>query len=167
MNLAVRPVQRIKHIVDESATVGAAVTFPINLIQANDAPVLANTRDVITGSKVNGIFLNIQIQSNQGGGGAIPNIYLAVYKNPGGLVTTTLNPNSLGDDVNKKLVIHQEMMMFRSNNNDSQPVTLFKGVIVIPKGMRRFGAADVLVAALHSNAVNFKYCAQCIYKEFR
>ncbi len=164
--MSIRPVQRIKHIVDSSATVGAAVVVQDVLVNAVDAPIIANIRDVITGSKVNGIFLNVQVQSNQLQTAAIHNIYMAVYKNPGGLITTPINPNSTGDDVNKKLVIHQEMSIVE-NAKDGNPRTLFKGVVVVPKGMRRFGANDQLIVSLRSNASDFKYCLQCIYKEFR
>ncbi len=166
MNMAIRPVQRIKHIVDDSATISAGTGIPIILVRAVDAPVIANTPDVITGSKVNGIFLNVQVESNQDLQAAIPNIYIAVYKNPGGLVTTHIDPRSTGDDVNKKLIIHQEMSFFEPSIGGN-PKTIFKGVIVIPKGMRRFGAADELIMTIASTAINFKYCLQCIYKEFR
>ncbi len=166
MNMAIRPVSRIKHIVDSSATVADQVTLPITLIDAVDSPIIANTDEVETGAKVNGIFLNVQVQANATVVGAIPNVYMAVYRNPGQLITTSLNPVSLGDDVNKKQVIHQEMIMFE-NVKGGNTKTLFKGVIVIPKGYRRFGAKDRLILVLRSNAVDFIECVQCIYKEFR
>ncbi len=163
---SLRPIHRIKHIIDSNELLAAAGTGKVILIKGVDAPVLANTNEVETGSKVNGIFLNVQTTGNEADAGQIPNIYMAVYKNPSNLITATLNPTSLGDDPNKKLVIHQEMMM-NENSATGTPRTLFKGVIVIPKGMTRFGISDELVLVYRSPAQNATICIQCIYKEFR
>ncbi len=160
------PIHRIKHIVDSNQTLTAAGTGKVVLIKGVDAPVLANTNEVETGSKVNGIFLNVQMAGSEFDAGQIPNAYMAVYKNPSNLISASLNPESLGDDPNKKLVIHQEMMM-NENSATGTPRTLFKGVIVIPKGMTRFGISDELVLVFRSPAQNLVICTQCIYKEFR
>ncbi len=159
-------VHRIKHITDTNATVSAATTLPTVLILGRDAPVLAATREVESGAKVHGIFLNVQIQGNQITSGAIPNIYMAVYKSKGGNIPD-INPASTGANADKSNIIHQEMGMFQSDSVDGNPKTLFKGVIVIPKGLQRFGIDDELVITVRSTAVNFKVCIQCIYKEFR
>ncbi len=163
---SLRPIHRIKHIIDSSQTLTAAGTGKVVLIVGVDAPVLANENEVETGSKVNGIFLNVQCAGNEADVGQIPNAYMAVYKNPSNLIPASLNPESLGDDPNKKLVIHQEMIM-NENSANGVPRTLFKGVIVIPKGMRRFGINDELVLVFRSPAQNLVICTQCIYKEFR
>jgi len=163
---ALRPIHRIKHIVDTSQTLATGVTGKVILIKGTDAPVLANTSEVETGSKVNGIFLNVQMAGDEFSANAIPQCYMAVYKNPSNLITTTLDPRNLGDDPNKKLVIHQEMIM-NQNAVDGVPRTLFKGVIVIPKGMRRFGINDELVLVFRTTAIQIVICIQSIYKEFR
>ncbi len=90
---------------------------------------------------------------------------MIIMKNPGNnLVTPT--PNAVGGNDNKKFVIHQEMVMLEKNTT-GLPRTLFKGVISIPRGYRRFGQDDILVIALLSPGVNVDFCIQCIYKEFR
>ncbi len=165
MNMAIRPVHRIKHIVDNSATLAAATNLLVDLVKTVDAPVLGNTTEVETGSKVNGIYLNVQVASNETDAGAIPNIYMAVLKNPMGDFTS-INPSTLGDDDRKKYIIHQEMIMV-NNLAGGNPRTLFSGVIAIPRGYRRNGPNDKLQIALFSTAVNFIFCIQCIYKEFR
>ncbi len=159
-------VHRLKHIVDNNSTVSAGVTLPTVLILGRDAPVIAATREVETGSKVHGIFLNVQIQGNQISSGGIPNIYMAVYKSKGGNIPT-IDPTATGSNPDKSNIIHQEMGMFQSDSVDGNPKTLFKGVIVIPKGLQRFGLDDELVMTLRSTAINYKNCSQCIYKEFR
>ncbi len=164
--MAMRPINRIKHIIDTSATLAAATNLPIDLIHAVDAPVITVTDEVITGSTVNGIFLNVQVASDEVADvGAIPNVYMAVFKNPGAQIS--LSPQNLGDDINKRFVIHQEMVMIENTGRGGNVKTLFKGVIVIPKGFRRFAPTDKLQVTIRSNAINIVFCVQCIYKEFR
>ncbi len=162
---SLHPVNRIKHVMDTAATVTAAVVTPVDLIKAVDAPVIANIADVVTGSKVNAIYLRIEVASNETDAGAIPNVYLAVYKSPDGLAGN-IDPSNVGGNDKKRFVIHQEMVML-NNLAGGNPRTLFNGVIVIPKGYRRFAPGDLLRCTLKSSAVNFAFCLQCHYKEFR
>ncbi len=161
-----RPIQRIKHVVDASATIAAAAVITFVVIRAKDAPVLGNTDEVVTGSTVNGVYLKIEVASNQvTEAGAIPNVYLIVYKNPGNNLTMPA-PNLVGANDNKRFVIHQEMIMIE-NQVSGNPRILFNGVINIPKGYRRFGPADRLSFDVLSPAVDFSCCMQAHYKEFR
>ncbi len=164
--MALRPVHRIKHVVDSSATLAAATQLEVNLITSVDAPVLANTTECETGSKVNGIYLKIIVASNEATvAGAIPNVYLAIWKDLGG-VQTAPNPQTVGDDVNKRQVIHQEMTMVQ-NQISSNASVLFNGVIKIPKGFIRNGPGDKLVAVIKCPQIAITFCVQCHYKEFR
>ncbi len=165
MSMALRPVHRIKHVVDTSATLAGGTALPISLINSVDAPVLGNTAEVETGSKVNGIYLKVEVGSNETDAGAIPNVYLIVFKNPGGNLTLPV-PNAVGGNDNKRYVIHQEMVML-NNVAAGNPRILFNGVIVIPKGFRRFGPGDALQINILSPALNITLCVQCHYKEFR
>ncbi len=161
---AIRPVHRIKHVVDKQGATAAGTVNTTNLIQSVDAPTIAGTAQVETGSTVNGIFLSVDIV-NTGVTGVLANAYLSVAKNPGGNLTIP-NPNLVGADDNKKYVIHQEMVMLQMVDN-SNPRTLFKGVIVIPKGYRRFAINDLLILQIFSPGVELNFCLQCHYKEFR
>ncbi len=165
MNMSIRPVQRIKHIIDQNGTLTAGTNLPIPLVAATDTPVLANTTEVITGAKVNGIYIHLEVASNETDAGAVPNVYMYVWKNPGGNLTINASP-FLGADDNKRFVIHQEMVML-NNLAGGNPRTLFNGVIVIPKGYRRMGPNDQLDIILRTNAVNITFCMQAHYKEFR
>ncbi len=158
-------VHRIKHVVDKSATVTAATQLNQDIITTKDAPVLANVVEVETGAKVNGFYLKCEVASNETDAGAIPNVYMMVTKNPGGNITLP-TANAVGASDNKRFVIHQEMIML-NNLAGGNPRTLFNGVIVIPKGYRRFGPNDVLTVSVFSTAVNFAFCLQAHYKEFR
>ncbi len=164
MNMALRPVHRIKHVIDNQAATAAAGSNDVTLILASDTPDLATSNEVETGSKVNGIYLRVEVV-NTGSAGILANAYLAVFKNPGGNLTFP-NPNVVGINDNKRFIIHQEMVMLQMVDN-SNPRTLFNGVIAIPRGYRRFGPNDTLVARTFSPGVELNSCLQCHYKEFR
>ncbi len=160
-----RPINRIKHVVDASGTMTSPAQTSIDLIKAVDAPVLANTSEVITGSKVNAIYLRVEVGSNEQILGLVPNMYMIIFKNPGGNLTDPAPANVGGND-NKRYVIHQEMVMFE-NVQGGNTKTLFNGVIVIPKGYRRFGPNDLLSIVMVATQLNTVFCIQCHYKEFR
>lgn len=162
-NLSIRPVHRIKHMVEIQGGLVAGTQSSTTIVKAVDAPTIANRDQVETASTVNGIFLNVQVAAS--GAGALANVYLAVVKNPGGNLSFT-NANILGSDDNKKYVIHQEMLMTEKSVT-AIARTLFKGVIVIPRGYRRFGINDELQILLFSPGVTFDFCFEAIYKEFR
>ncbi len=165
--LGLRPIQRIKHVVDFSATLAKATDLNGTLVNATDTPILANTADVITGSKVHAIYIKVQVASNDAQDlGALPQVYLVFFKNPGGNLTIP-NPQSVGADDNKRYVIHQEMAMIENKGQGGNPITIFNGVITIPKGYQRFGPGDILQMKVKSVALDIVVCWQAHYKEFR
>lgn len=166
MAMALRPVHRIKHVVDLAQTLASGVILPLVVVRALDAPVLANTTEIETGAKCYGIYLKVEVASNEATvAGGIPNFYLAVLKDPGGNLAV-LDPSTVGANDNKRFVIHQEMAMIQ-NQISSNPRTIFAGVIKIPRGFSRFGINDQLVVYLKSPVIDVSVCVQCIFKEFR
>ncbi len=154
-------------MVDNSATIAAAAANPFVIALATDTPVLANTSGVETGSKINGFYIRVEAASNEAIDlGAIPNFYLMVSKNPGGNVTMPL-PNAVGGDDNKRFVIHQEMTMIENKGQGSNARTVFNGVVVVPKGMRRMAPNDVWNVTTICPALDTAVCIQTHYKEFR
>ncbi len=160
---ALRPINRIKHVVDNQSGVVLNNQLTLPLIEAKDTPVLANVREVETGSTVNGIFIVTEAYATTSG--ALANVYWALVKNPGNNLTFP-NANVIGSDDNKKYVIHQEMVMLEQSVNGN-PRTLFKGVVVIPRGYRRFGPNDRLNLLIFAPGVDISVCTQAHYKEFR
>ncbi len=148
----------------QGATAGGTVE---DIILANtvDAPVLANIRDVETGSKINGIYLKVEVINTEVTQGVLPNVYLLVGHNPGNNISMP-NPNAVGSNDAKRFVIHQEMLMLQKQTG-SNPRTLFNGVIALPRGYRRNGPGDILILRLLSPGVDIEWCVQCHYKEFR
>ncbi len=164
--MALRPIHRIKHVVDSSGTATVPGT-QINTVIVNtkDAPVLANTTEVETGSKINGIYLRVEVACLTTEAAAISNMYMTVMKNPGGNIVVPTG-NAVGANDNKRFVIHQEMLMLQ-NATLGNPRVMFNGVIAIPKGYRRNGPNDQLYVTLLSPTIDFMYCIQVHYKEFR
>ncbi len=166
--MALRPINRIKHVVDSSGTLTAGTQIDANLATATDTPTLAVTTSVETGCKINGFYIRCEVASNETDAGAIPNAYMMIIKNPGqNLIAAGIPvPNAVGSNDNKRFVIHQEMVML-NNLAGGNPRTLFNGVVVIPKGMRRMGPNDAWFISIFSTAVNLTFCFQAHYKEFR
>ncbi len=164
---AMRPINRIKHVVDSNAAIAQATSNAIAIASATDTPTLAVSNAVETGAKINGFYIRIEVASNEAIDlGAIPNIYLAIFKNAGGNLSN-INPTAVGISDNKRFVIHQEMSMIENKGQGSNARTLFNGVVVIPKGMRRMGPNDVWYAIINCPALATVQCLQCHYKEFR
>ncbi len=165
MSAALHPVHRIKHVIDGSGTLTAGTLLVNDLITTVDAPVIATTTQCETGSKVHGIYLKVEVASNETDAGAIPNCYMSIQKSPANLISS-VDPISAGDADAKKYIIHQEMVML-NNLAGGNPRVLFNGVIKIPRGYVRNGPNDRLRLILKSTAVNITFCFQCHYKEFR
>ncbi len=158
-----RPVHSIKHVVDKQGGLTVDSQQIEDLVEAVDAPTVGNIDQVETGSTVHSIFLNVQVAATSTA--ALANVYMAIWKNPGGNITL-VKSNVIGSSDSKKFVIHQEMLMTEKNTT-AIPRTLFKGVISIPRGYKRFGINDKLQIALLSPGTTYDFCFQCIYKEFR
>ncbi len=167
-SMALRPVHRIKHVVDAEGTVDDTPNVVVDLISSVDAPSIATTNQVETGSKVNGIYLKLEALHASGTGR--PNFYMIVMKNPGSqLSSLTISPKIVGPNVTKKYVIHQEMIMGSGDAGNGLPRVVFNGVIKIPKGYIRNGPSDKLqlIMVTGNAGVTFDWCMQCHYKEFR
>ncbi len=158
-----RPVNSLKHIVDNQGGLIAGTRQNVVLIKAVDSPVLANVNEVETASVVNSIYLRVEVYATSTA--ALANCYMYVLKNPGNNLVS-VNGNVVGSSDIKKFVIHQDMIMLEKNTT-GLPRVLFKGVVRLPRGYRRFGTQDELSLILFSPGVTVDFCQQCIYKEYR
>lgn len=162
---ALRPVHRIKHVIDIQNATTAGTNVTETIVTTVDAPVLANTDEVETGSKINGIFIVVEVSRTGTTSDVLANVYFAIWKNPGGTIGFPAS-NLIGTFDNKRFCMHQEMVMLQGTNA-SNPRTLFKGVVVLPRGYRRNGPNDLIQIRLLSPGVAINYCIQAHYKEFR
>ncbi len=162
-SMALRPIHRIKHVVDTQRGMTVGTVENVILIKTVDAPVLANVEEVETGSKVNGIYIKVEAVATSSA--VLPNFYMIIGKNPGNNLTLPV-PNAVGANDNKRFVFHQEMVMFQKQSG-SNPRTVFNEVVVIPRGFRRMGPNDEIEMRFLSPGVTVDLCVQAHYKEFR
>ncbi len=158
-----RPVNRIKHVHDRqyAQIVGNTTTQQIAISTQNPDPLISEQVEV--GCTINGFF--IILEANATSSAALANFYMYLAKNPGANLSLPA-ANVVGADDNKRFVIHQEMVMFQQQTN-SNPRTVFKGVIAVPKAYRRMGPNDRWDLVTTSPGVSVNVCLQVHYKEFR
>ncbi len=165
--MALRPINRIKHVVDSSATIAAAAAGAFPIAIATDTPTLGTTNSVETGCKINGFYIRFEAASNEAIDlGAIPNFYFYIWKDPGGNLTAPA-ANAVGGNDNKNKVIHQEMTMLENKGQGSNARTVFNGVVAVPKGMRRMAPNDEWNIITLCPALATVQCLQVHFKEFR
>lgn len=165
------PVKSIKHVVDTNGAVFGAAASVNDIAIANDNPAYnTSPNQVNTGAQIFAFFLNVQVIQAVAAGG-VDNIYMIIYKNNG---NNLVNPpvDNVGASDLRRFVIHQEMVMTGTPSTVASaiPKTLFKGVIKIPKSLRRFGVQDRLQVVIGHRTGEVtqqtSFCLQCIYKEF-
>ncbi len=165
---SLRPINRIKHVVDIQQALPVNTQLPVDIVTTVDAPTIGNSAQVQTGATVSGFYGTVECVATESTSGKTPNVYIFFAKNPGNLFSTFPNGNAVGVNDRKKYVIHQEMVMIAGDINNS-PRNIFKGVIKIPKGYQRCGPDDriQMYMFIPSTGVAINICAQFHYKEFR
>ncbi len=163
-------INSLKHVIDNQQSIPAGTFVDVALVSTVDNPdTQSNASLCKTSSRVLNLFLNVQVVNGVDATGLINNAYMYVYVNPGGSLQGGSIPavNQVGTSEIRKMVIHQEMAML-SDANDSIPITLFKGVIKIPKKARRLGVSDLITVRIGTpvGGAEINACVQCIYKEF-
>ncbi len=163
---SLRPINSVKHIVDDQGGIVADTKVNVDLVQGVDSATTAAVENVQIGSKVNGIFLNIQVIGT-GVGGVLNQVYFIIYKNPGNNISAADIPkgNVTGASDFKRQIFHTEMIMLGSTDGDI-PQTLFKGVIRIPRIFQNIRINDKIALQLFAPGGTVNYCVQAIYKSY-
>ncbi len=168
--LGLRPVNRLKHVVDTNGAIILALPSVTDVISTVDNPSTGSSNQVKPTSIVRSIFLQVEVIGKDSAAG-VDNIYMIVFKNPSAdLVIPAVD--SVGTSDKRKFVIHQEMRMLDFKGTTSGfPRTLFRGVIKIPQPYQRNGVQDKLQVVLGHRAGETtqltEFCLQCIYQEYR
>ncbi len=157
---------------DTSGIIGAVTdTVLDNIIQGVDQADLATVDEVTTGSKVNGFYMSF-FAISEGGEVAneVPLVDWYVIKDPGGTFGTTFDathlptPGTTGVHQNKRFILHEEKGLAGGGDASTAGVPMiFKGVIVIPRGMRRIAINDRFRIVARSNFAT-KFCTKFVYK---
>ncbi len=169
--IRLRPVNSLKHIVETNGSVSAAGQSVTSVIETVSAPATGNPTECHVGSSVHAIYLRVEVVGSVAAGG-VDNIYLGIFKNPSNDLAIP-NLDSVGASDRRRFMIHQEMIMLTpldTVNGVGFPRTMFKGVIMIPRGFKRNGVSDKLQVVLQHRSgeatQTTRFCIECIYKEF-
>ncbi len=160
-------VSSVKHIVDTQGGLVADTKVNVDLAQGTDTPTTAAANSIAIGSKVFGIFLNIQVVG-LAAGGVLNNVYMLIYKNPGTNVSAADIPkgNVTGASDFKRQIFHTEMLMLGSTDSDI-PQALFKGVIRVPRTFQTIRINDKITVQLYAPGATVNFCLQAIYKSYK
>ncbi len=163
-----QPVQKIKHVIDsEGALAGGAnsVNVIANSVQAVSAPFVPG--DIKFSSTINAFFISLFSLGATGGGqdGSI-NWYIAkshAFQDP---IADFPDPGETGVSSLRNQIFHEEKGL--AGSADGTPM-VFKGVIVVPRGMRRMRQGDDFFIKLKNTDVtnNVNFCIKAIYNEFQ
>ncbi len=160
-------VHSVKHIVDVSGalTGGASSVFNISkVVNARSDPF--DPTECVVGENVNGIFLSVFVIGATGAplNGPI-DWYIAKARNAQNIVSDFPNPQATGISPMRSQIFHEEKGL--AGSGDGTPMA-FKGVIVIPPGMRRQRDGDQFFLKVRSEDAtsDAQFCVKAIYKSF-
>ncbi len=159
------PVNSIKHIIDsEGDLTGARSDTPIATAVVT-ASTTFNPVEVEFGRKINGFFISVFMIGATGTGlDASLNWYIA-KRHAGQAISDFPGADSTGTSQLRNQIIHQEKGL--AGSADGTPMA-FKGVIVVPRGMRRMREGDEWFISLKNNdgTNDATFCIRSIHKSF-
>ncbi len=163
---ALRPVNSIKHVLDSEGALSGGVKSE-NVV-AFAVPNVDSTTfvpgAVRVGGTINGIFLSVFIIGATGAGntGSI-NWYIA--KRHSAQAATFPNPGETGVSTVRNQIFHEEKGL--AGSADGTPMA-FKGVVAIPKSMRRMREGDAIIVVVRGTdaTTDYNFCVKAIYKSY-
>ncbi len=169
---SLHPVISTKNVVDTSGVLAAGTDTVMDVLAvAVDAPTLAAPDSVERGSTINGLYLSIFFITEGGEvANEVPLVDWYILKNPGNNFASTFDatnlptPGATGSHDNKRFIFHEEKGLAGGGDASLAGVPMvFKGVLAIPKGYRKFNANDRLTLAARANFAT-KFCVKAVYK---
>ncbi len=164
--MALSPINSIKHILDADGTATGAVSNKVTIANAvpNVDPDTFTPGDVRVGSKINGIFLSI---FGIGTTGAPVNGSFNWYinKEHAGQDAIQATPGNTGISPVRNQIFHEEKGLVGSGDGTAMA---FKGVVAIPRGMRRMREGDKINIFLKAqdDTEPIQFCVKAIYKSY-
>ncbi len=161
------PINSIKHIIDSEGVILQSANS-INVIAdavPNVDPTTFQPGDVRVGATINGFFLSIFMIGTTGAPvDGSSNWYL--LKKSEGQDAVIPSPLNTGISKIRNQIIHEEKGL--SGSGDGTPMA-FKGVVVVPRGMRRMREGDQWMVVLRnggSASNDSTFCLKAIYKSY-
>ncbi len=160
------PLVTIKHMINiENAQVASGTAGSIELIQAVGQSAVSQTTDVVEGSVVKTIYIELWIKSFAGAG-EDTKFQLVIEKLPQNANPITFaEMNNLMAYPNKKNILYTSQGVLGDLTTQSIPIV--RQWFMIPKGKQRFGLGDELVVSLSATAAVIQRCGLSIYKEWK
>ncbi len=143
---------------------GVASQVNVAVAVPNVDPAVFKPGDVRVGAKVNALFISIFILGATGAGQGPGSINWYISKLHDGQTGPT--PGQTGTSKIRNQIFHEEKGL--AGSQDGTPMA-FKGVIVVPRGMRRMREGDVIQISLAQSAsstADNNFCLKAIFKSF-
>ncbi len=161
---SLHPVNSTKHVIDTGGGLTSSVsTVTIATAVANYAdPFVAN--QVKFGEKINAVFFSIFVIGATGSGLTGPIDWYFSKRHSGQLLSALPDPGETGQSMVRNQILHEEKGL--SGSADGTPMA-FKGVLMVPKGIRRMREGDNLEIRLKmTDPDSGIFCVKAIYKSF-
>ncbi len=164
---SLHPVNSIKHILDAFGQLSnTRTTVPFVVAVPNVDSAVFKPGDVRVGAHVNGFFIETFIIGSTGGAVVGPIDWYIAKLHAGQSVTNPFPaPGATGVSSVRNQIIHEEKGLIGSGDGTAMA---FKGVIKVPKSMRRMREGDQWFISYRSedNTSNPEFCFKAIYKSY-
>ncbi len=157
-------IQSVKKYIQISlATVLSGATRNDVLVNAVDVGAIAgNNQDVITGSIIKAVFVELWIRGSETSPGSV---LVSLLKQPGdGSLPTFADMTNLTDYNNKKNVLYHTQGL--TNDTDADAIPFVRQWFKIPKGKQRMGLNDKIVLNTSAQALDCVICGFATYKSY-
>ncbi len=158
-------IQSKKHVVDAGGGLTDATSTVILSTSVAQPDFSTTPTEVEIGSTVNGMFIIINIIGSTGAPLSGPvDWYISKFRSGQNINTSFPDPGNTGIASVRNQIFHEEKGV--PGSGDGTP-HVFKGVIAIPRGMRRQREGDQFFIKLKmSTGDTGTFCLKSIYKEF-
>ncbi len=160
-------INRIKHVIDSEGVLAGGVNSINNIANSVTARAgVFNPVEVEVGATINAFYVTLFVIGATGAplNGAIQ-WYIAKQRSGQNSTADFPDPNNVGVSNLRNQIFHQEKGLAGSGDGTAM---VFKGVIVVPKGMRRQRDGDQFFIKLNSGDTtnDATFCIQVHYNEF-
>ncbi len=159
------PINSSKHVVDVEGglTNTRSITPIVTAVGAPSTPMVPT--EVMVGATINAFFISFFII---GGTGAPVNgsqNWYIIKTHQAQAQSNFPDPGETGTSLIRNQIIHEEKGLVGSGDGTAMA---FKGVIVVPRGMRRVREGDTwFIVAKNNGTDDAQFCLKTIYKSFR
>ncbi len=160
------PIVAIKHYVqmDNTSTADGAVRN-LQIIQGVAQTLVVNTADVVEGSIVKAVYLELWFKGNAVAGTEDKFQFLLEKVSQGQDPVTFAQMNSLMGYPNKKNVFFYSQGV--TGDLTTQGIPIVRGWFAIPKGKQRFGLEDELFMSVSTTGATANTCGFATFKEYK